>query len=214
MKSFVLATCLFAIAGVASLVEGVSVWLFVYFIPAAQRAVPEPLSALGQTLARMQEVDHSLDPAGFLDGAEKAFRLIVSAFASADRTTLRNLRTTCKPQREQNRRKWECRPRKLLCLDSRIKETGKTDYPNGRSYTIACALSVRPSLHPDQALLRVFAVILLAARGFVRATATVFLFFLVAAFTGESNKSLGCFGLRWRPWCSGWMRAASSSARS
>jgi predicted lipid-binding transport protein (Tim44 family) len=59
--------------------------------PAAHRAVPEPLSALGQTLARMQEVDHSLDPAGFLDGAEKAFRLIVSAFASADRTTLRNL---------------------------------------------------------------------------------------------------------------------------
>jgi predicted lipid-binding transport protein (Tim44 family) len=59
--------------------------------PASVRAVPEPVSALGQTLARMQSVDHSFDPAGFLDGAEKAFRLIVAAFASADRTTLRNL---------------------------------------------------------------------------------------------------------------------------
>ena len=39
----------------------------------------------------MQAVDHSFDPSGFLDGAEKAFRLIVAAFASADRTTLRSL---------------------------------------------------------------------------------------------------------------------------
>lgn len=59
--------------------------------PSTHRAVPEPVSALGQTLARMQEVDRSFDPAGFLDGAEKAFRLIVGAFASADRATLRNL---------------------------------------------------------------------------------------------------------------------------
>src|SRR5277367_1950291 len=58
---------------------------------AMHRAVPEPVSALGQTLARMQHADRSFDPAGFLDGAEKAFRLIVAAFASADRTTLRNL---------------------------------------------------------------------------------------------------------------------------
>jgi predicted lipid-binding transport protein (Tim44 family) len=54
-------------------------------------AVPEPVSALGQTLAYMQEADRSFDPAGFLDGAEKAFRLIVGAFAAGDRTTLRNL---------------------------------------------------------------------------------------------------------------------------
>jgi predicted lipid-binding transport protein (Tim44 family) len=59
--------------------------------PSARRPVPEPVSALGQTLARMQAVDHSFDPAGFLDGAEKAFRLIVAAFAAGDRTTLRNL---------------------------------------------------------------------------------------------------------------------------
>ena len=55
------------------------------------RAVPEPASAIGQTLARMQAVDRSFDPAGFLDGAEKAFRMIVAAFAAGDRTTLRNL---------------------------------------------------------------------------------------------------------------------------
>jgi predicted lipid-binding transport protein (Tim44 family) len=54
-------------------------------------AVPEPVSALGQTLARMQEVDRSFDPAAFLDGAEKAFRIIVTAFAAGDRTTLRSL---------------------------------------------------------------------------------------------------------------------------
>src|ERR1700677_3030386 len=59
--------------------------------PATARLVPEPASTLGQTLARMQAVDHSFDPSGFLDGAEKAFRLIVAAFASADRTTLRSL---------------------------------------------------------------------------------------------------------------------------
>ncbi len=39
----------------------------------------------------MQAVDRSFDPAGFLDGAEKAFRLVVAAFASGDRATLRNL---------------------------------------------------------------------------------------------------------------------------
>jgi len=59
--------------------------------PASHRAVPEPVSALGQTLTRMQEVDRGFDPAGFLDGAEKAFRMIVAAFANGDRTTLRNL---------------------------------------------------------------------------------------------------------------------------
>ena len=58
---------------------------------ATHRAVPEPVSALGQTLGRMQAVDRSFDPAGFLDGAEKAFRMIVAGFAAGDRTTLRTL---------------------------------------------------------------------------------------------------------------------------
>jgi predicted lipid-binding transport protein (Tim44 family) len=58
---------------------------------ATQRVVPEPASALGQTLARMRAVDRTFDPAAFLDGAEKAFRMIVAAFASGDRSVLRNL---------------------------------------------------------------------------------------------------------------------------
>jgi predicted lipid-binding transport protein (Tim44 family) len=55
------------------------------------RAVPEPASALGQTLGRMQAIDHGFTPASFLDGAEKAFRLIVAAFADGKRDTLRPL---------------------------------------------------------------------------------------------------------------------------
>lgn len=59
--------------------------------PSARRLVPEPASALGQTLARMRGVDSSFDSVGFLDGAEKAFRMIVAGFAAADRTALRGL---------------------------------------------------------------------------------------------------------------------------
>jgi predicted lipid-binding transport protein (Tim44 family) len=55
------------------------------------RAVPDLASPLGQTLAHMQGIDRSFDPARFLDGAEKAFRMIVAAFAQGDRTTLRSL---------------------------------------------------------------------------------------------------------------------------
>ena len=61
--------------------------------PAAgtSRMLPESNSAIGQTLARMRSVDRTFDPAAFLDGAEKAFRIIVAAFASGDRTTLQGL---------------------------------------------------------------------------------------------------------------------------
>jgi predicted lipid-binding transport protein (Tim44 family) len=59
--------------------------------PTPARAVPEPASALGQTLARMQTIDHGFAPASFLDGAEKAFRLIVAAYADGKRDTLRPL---------------------------------------------------------------------------------------------------------------------------
>jgi predicted lipid-binding transport protein (Tim44 family) len=58
---------------------------------AASRTVPDPASATGQTLARMRTTDRGFDPAAFLDGAEKAFRMIVSAFATGDRATLRSL---------------------------------------------------------------------------------------------------------------------------
>jgi predicted lipid-binding transport protein (Tim44 family) len=57
----------------------------------SQRAVPEPVSALGQTLAQMKTIDRNFDPAAFLDGAEKAFTIIVHAFAAGDRAALRPL---------------------------------------------------------------------------------------------------------------------------
>ena len=39
----------------------------------------------------MRTIDSGFDPAVFLDGAEKAFRIIVTAFAAGDRGTLRGL---------------------------------------------------------------------------------------------------------------------------
>jgi len=57
----------------------------------AARPVPDPASALGQTLGRMKAVDRTFDPAGFLNGAEQAFRMIVTAFAAGDRNTLKML---------------------------------------------------------------------------------------------------------------------------
>jgi predicted lipid-binding transport protein (Tim44 family) len=60
--------------------------------PAAPpRTLPEPTSAVGQTLGRMRSIDRSFDPATFLEGAEKAFRIIVTAFAAGDRSTLQGL---------------------------------------------------------------------------------------------------------------------------
>lgn len=59
--------------------------------PPAHRTVPDPNSALGQTLARIHATDASFDPAHFLDGAEKAFRIIVAAFAAGDRSALQSL---------------------------------------------------------------------------------------------------------------------------
>jgi predicted lipid-binding transport protein (Tim44 family) len=58
---------------------------------ASARQLPEPNSAIGQALGRMRSVDRTFDPAAFLDGAEKAFRIIVAAFASGDRATLQGL---------------------------------------------------------------------------------------------------------------------------
>jgi len=56
-----------------------------------ERPVPEITSAVGQTLGQLANVDHNFDPARFLAGAEAAFRIIVTAFASGDRVTLRGL---------------------------------------------------------------------------------------------------------------------------
>lgn len=57
----------------------------------ARRIVPDPRSPVGQALVRIQAADRAFDPNGFLDGAEGAFRMIVTAFAAGDRQTLRAL---------------------------------------------------------------------------------------------------------------------------
>jgi predicted lipid-binding transport protein (Tim44 family) len=59
--------------------------------PAGARIVPEPGSPIGETLAQMKRIDRNFDAAGFIDGAEKAFRMIVAAFAAGDRASLRAL---------------------------------------------------------------------------------------------------------------------------
>jgi predicted lipid-binding transport protein (Tim44 family) len=59
--------------------------------PAANRPVPDPASPIGRTLVQMRTIDNGFDPAAFLDGAEKAFRMIVTAFAAGDRAALRGL---------------------------------------------------------------------------------------------------------------------------
>ena len=59
--------------------------------PASGRALPDIASPSGQVLLRIQEKDRNFVPAGFLAGAEKAFGMIVTAYAAGDRATLRNL---------------------------------------------------------------------------------------------------------------------------
>jgi predicted lipid-binding transport protein (Tim44 family) len=56
-----------------------------------KRAVPEPTSEAGQVLARMQQIDPQFQPSRFLEGAETAFRMIVTAFAAGNREALRPL---------------------------------------------------------------------------------------------------------------------------
>ncbi len=55
------------------------------------RVLPDAGSPIGATLTRMQAVDRNFQAQRFLDGAESAFRLIVGAYASGDRLTLRTL---------------------------------------------------------------------------------------------------------------------------
>lgn len=59
--------------------------------PAQSHTIPDPNSPLGQSLARFRQTDPTFEPGAFLAGAEKAFRMIVAAFASGDRQTLRTL---------------------------------------------------------------------------------------------------------------------------
>ncbi len=55
------------------------------------RPVPDPHSALGERLMRIVNADPNFDPPKFLEGAETAFRAIVTAFAAGDRASLKNL---------------------------------------------------------------------------------------------------------------------------
>ncbi len=57
----------------------------------AARGVPDARGPVGQALARIRGVDPSFDPAGFLGGAEGAFRMIVEGFAAGNRPLLRDL---------------------------------------------------------------------------------------------------------------------------
>ncbi len=57
----------------------------------ASRQVPDPASPLGQTLLQMAQIDANFRPDRFLDGAEGAFRIIVTAFAAGDRVRLHPL---------------------------------------------------------------------------------------------------------------------------
>jgi predicted lipid-binding transport protein (Tim44 family) len=60
--------------------------------PAApSRPLPDQAGPVGQTLALMQKVDRNFQPVRFLEGAESAFRIIVTAFAGGARDTLRPL---------------------------------------------------------------------------------------------------------------------------
>jgi predicted lipid-binding transport protein (Tim44 family) len=58
---------------------------------APSRPIPDPVSPVGQALARIEAVDRTFQPTRFLDGAEAAFKLIVDAFAAGTRETLRPL---------------------------------------------------------------------------------------------------------------------------
>ncbi len=57
----------------------------------AGRPLPETSSAVGQALARIEAADRGFSPAHFLQGAEAAFRMIVTAFAAGERDRLRPL---------------------------------------------------------------------------------------------------------------------------
>lgn len=59
--------------------------------PAAVRPLPDPASPAGQAISRMTRVDRNFHPVRFLEGAEVAFRIIVTAFAAGQRETLRPL---------------------------------------------------------------------------------------------------------------------------
>ena len=54
-------------------------------------AAPAPADAIADGLGRLRRVDSTFEPAAFLEGARTAFEMIVTAFATGDKTALRPL---------------------------------------------------------------------------------------------------------------------------
>lgn len=61
--------------------------------PVPARPLPDAASPAGQALARMHRIDGNFSAVRFLEGAEQAFRIIVTAFSTGDRATLKPLLT-------------------------------------------------------------------------------------------------------------------------
>ncbi len=59
--------------------------------PVTRRSFPDPATQAGIALGAMRQIEPGFDPLRFLDGAEAAFRMIVTAFAAGQRETLRPL---------------------------------------------------------------------------------------------------------------------------
>ena len=57
----------------------------------ARHVLPDPRTVPGAALGRIAAAERGFDPENFLNGAEGAFRMIVTAFAAGDRQTLRAL---------------------------------------------------------------------------------------------------------------------------
>ncbi len=58
---------------------------------APARPLPDAGSPLGATLQQMRQVDRNFDANRFIQGADAAFRMIVTAYAAGDRVALRPL---------------------------------------------------------------------------------------------------------------------------
>ena len=56
-----------------------------------RHVLPDPRTVPGAALGRIAAAERGFDPENFLNGAEGAFRMIVTAFAAGDRQTLRAL---------------------------------------------------------------------------------------------------------------------------
>lgn len=73
----------------APVIDGVAVAV----PPPPARPLPDPASPVGQVLQAIKRLEPNFDPGRFLDGAEAAFKRIVSAYAAGDRRSLQLLLT-------------------------------------------------------------------------------------------------------------------------